>query len=61
MGCNVGKLDKALRIIVGIFLILAGLRLNTWFGAVGIIPIITALFSKCPMYTVFGVSTCSKD
>jgi hypothetical protein len=58
MECNVGKVDKILRILIGLFLILAGLRLNTWLGAVGVIPIITALFSRCPMYSVFGISTC---
>jgi len=61
MECNVGKIDKIFRIIFGIFLILAGLRLNTWLGAIGIIPIMTALFNRCPMYSVFGISTCKKD
>jgi hypothetical protein len=57
MECNVGKIDKIFRIILGIFLILAGLRLNTWLGAIGVIPIVTALFCKCPLYYVFGIST----
>lgn len=61
MECNIGKVDKFFRIVVGVFLILAGLRLNTWLGAVGILPIMTALFSRCPMYSVFGISTCKND
>jgi len=61
MECNVGKIDKILRIIIGLFLILAGLRLNTWLGAVGIIPIITALLGSCPAYSIFGISTCSNN
>ncbi|WP_082319637.1 YgaP family membrane protein [Candidatus Thioglobus autotrophicus] len=58
MECNIGKIDKTFRIVLGVFLILAGLRLNTWLGAIGVIPIVTALFCKCPLYSVFGISTC---
>lgn len=60
---NVGGVDRILRIVVGAALLL-------WFflepGAgpwhyaklIGIVPLLTGLFSTCPAYSLFGVSTC---
>jgi hypothetical protein len=60
MKCNVGKTDKAIRIIVGAAIILAGVYFKSWWGAVGVIPLITAFIGWCPAYIPFGIST-SKD
>lgn len=59
---NVGGLDRALRIIVGIVL-LAGFFLlpdasYRWFLLIGIVPLLTGLMSSCPLYSILGVSTC---
>jgi 4-amino-4-deoxy-L-arabinose transferase-like glycosyltransferase len=60
---NEGTLDRALRI-------LAGLALLVWFfvdngtGAlhyaklIGVVPLITGLIGSCPLYTILGLSTC---
>lgn len=56
---NVGGIDRALRIIVGIVLIaLVFVGPKTPWGWVGIIPLATALIGFCPAYKLFGLSTC---
>lgn len=56
---NVGKVDKIIRIIFGLAIIGAGVFFNTWLGAIGIIPIVTALIGWCPPYAILGINTCS--
>lgn len=59
---NVGAIDRALRIVVGLAL-LAGFFLNAdatwrWAYLIGIVPLATGLLSTCPLYSILGVSTC---
>lgn len=61
MKCNVGKADKAVRLIIGAGIIIAGVVFKSWWGLVGLIPIVTALVSWCPLYVPFGIRTCQKD
>ena len=61
MKCNVGGTDRIIRIILGIVIILAGLYFNSWWGAVGLVPLLTGLFKFCPAYIPFGFSTCGQD
>ncbi|ATG47353.1 YgaP family membrane protein [Celeribacter ethanolicus] len=61
---NVGGLDRILRIVIGLALIL-GFFLNTeaslrWLYLIGIIPLVTGLISSCPLYSIFGINTCKK-
>ncbi|MEN6375123.1 MAG: DUF2892 domain-containing protein [Smithella sp.] len=58
MKCNVGKTDKIFRIILGIIIILAGIYFQSWWGAIGIVPIVTGFIRWCPAYLPFGFSTC---
>lgn len=64
---NMGSADKTLRIIVA--LVIAGLYFFTDMisGTLGIILLVlaaifvlTSLVSFCPLYTVFGISTCPR-
>lgn len=58
---NVGTVDRALRIIVGLALI--GLTLNgnigVW-GWIGVLPVLTGIFRFCPAYPLLGISTCKR-
>ena len=61
---NVGSLDRGVRIIVGLALLsLVFLRQDSsrWFGLIGVLPLLTASLSWCPLYTVLGVKTCSAE
>lgn len=61
MKANVGGIDKVLRIVVGvvllslIFLVEGAAR---WWGLLGLIPLGTGVFGLCPLYALFGLSTC---
>ena len=61
MKCNVGKTDKIFRIILGVLIILAGIYFQSWWGAVGLLPIVTGFIRWCPAYVPFGLSTCKEE
>lgn len=61
---NVGTVDRIIRVIAGVALLAYafGYPAQTgwnWVGFVGVIPIATALFGTCPLYSLIGVSTCA--
>ena len=59
---NIGSLDKTLRLIVGIVLILlVFVGPQTPWGWLGLIPLVTALMSWCPVYVLFNLSTIKKQ
>lgn len=59
---NVGGIDRVLRIVVGLALLVAFFMLPEasyrWFLLIGIVPLATGLMSTCPLYSIFGMSTC---
>jgi hypothetical protein len=56
---NTGTLDRTVRIVLGLGLLsLAFFGPATPIGYVGIIPLVTGLIGFCPLYRVFGFSTC---
>jgi len=58
---NVGKIDKILRIVVGLAIIAYGVIEQSWLGAIGIIPLGTAISGWCPLYYPLGINTdCDK-
>ena len=59
MKSNVGGIDRVLRIVVGLVLIgLAATGTVGWWGWLGVVPLLTGLFSFCPLYTLLGVNSC---
>lgn len=59
MKANVGGLDKALRITAGVVLIaLAATGTVGMWGWIGIVPLLTGLFSVCQLYSLLGIKTC---
>ena len=60
MARNVGRVDRVIRIVIGVLLLgLYGaleppLRYLTLFG---LLPLGTGLLGNCPLYTLLGVST----
>lgn len=58
---NVGGLDRIARIVLGVVLIaLVFVGPKTPWGWVGVIPLVTGLFSTCPLYSLVGLSTCPR-
>jgi hypothetical protein len=60
MKCNVGKTDRIIRVILGACIVAIGVYLKSWWGAIGVIPIITAAIGWCPAYLPFGISSCKR-
>jgi len=60
MKTNVGTLDRSFRFALGLTLLGAGYYFQSWWGLVGILPLLTATFRFCPAYVPFGLSTCAK-
>ncbi len=56
---NVGGIDKILRILIGMALILLALTgtIGVW-GWIGVLPLATGLFNVCPAYKLIGINTC---
>lgn len=64
MKANVGSIDRALRIVVGVALLsmLVFVEGDTkYWGFVGLVPLLTGLFRFCPLYTMLGIRTCPAD
>ncbi len=55
---NIGKKDRIIRIALGIIVLVAGVVAHSWWGAVGLIPLLTSGVGFCPLYTLLGISTC---
>lgn len=56
---NMGGIDRAVRILVGLALIALSLTgtIGLW-GWIGVIPLATGLLASCPLYKLIGVNTC---
>jgi hypothetical protein len=59
---NVGGIDRVLRIVAGVALLAAFFALPEmsarWVLLIGIVPLATGLMGSCPLYSIFGLSTC---
>ncbi len=61
---NIGTIDRALRVIVGLLLIAYAIPLGfsktgwNWVGWIGVVPLLTAMIGNCPAYSILGISTC---
>ena len=60
MKANVGNSDRIIRFILGAVIIALGFYFKSWWGVVGIVPILTGLLNFCPIYNIIGVSTKKK-
>lgn len=57
---NEGTIDRVLRIVLGLALLsLTVVGPKSLWGLVGIVPLLTGIVGMCPLYSVFGISTCT--
>ena len=56
---NTGTIDRAVRVIAGLTLIVlaASNTIGVW-GYVGVLPLLTGAVGYCPAYTLLGMNTC---
>jgi hypothetical protein len=56
---NEHPIERTLRVLVGLgVLSLAFLGPKTPWGYLGLLPVVTGLSGVCPLYSMFGFSTC---
>lgn len=56
---NEHKIERAIRVVLGLgVLSLAFVGPATPWAFLGIVPLATGLLGSCPLYTLFGISTC---
>lgn len=57
---NEHPIDRVIRVVLGIALLsLVWIGPQTSWGWVGVVPLVTGLVGSCPLYRLFGISTCS--
>lgn len=57
---NEHPIDRVLRIALGIGLLsLTVVGPGTPWGLIGIIPLVTGVLGSCPLYRLFGFSSCA--
>lgn len=54
---NMGKGDRIFRVILGLVIIAVGIYYQSWWGAIGLVPLLTAAINWCPLYVPFKLST----
>lgn len=56
---NEGTIDRAIRVLVGLgVLSLVFVGPKTLWGLLGVVPLLTGLLGRCPLYTLLGIKTC---
>jgi hypothetical protein len=55
---NVCGKEKIARALLGILIILAGFYYGSWWGAIGLIPLLTAVIGYCPVTRMLRYSSC---
>lgn len=59
MTCNIGRIERVMRAIVGLGLIaIVFVGPQTTWGWIGLAPLATAVLGWCPPYALLGISTC---
>ena len=54
---NIGSADRVVRIILGVALLAWGYTAQNWWGAIGLVPLLTAVIGWCPAYAPLGIKT----
>lgn len=54
---NIGNADRAVRYIIGVIIILAGIYFKSWWGLIGVLPLLTGTIRYCPLYVPFKLNT----
>lgn len=59
LAVNQHPIERVVRLALGGILVGAAATgaIGAW-GYTGIVPILTGLLGRCPLYSVFGISTC---
>jgi hypothetical protein len=51
---NEGTIDRVIRVVIGLAIIGLGYYFKSWWGALGIIPLLTGIIGYCMIYELCG-------
>lgn len=56
---NEHPIERVLRVALGLALVVLAFTgtVGVW-GYIGVVPLLTGLVGSCPLYSLFGISTC---
>jgi hypothetical protein len=56
---NAGTIDRVIRVVLGLGLLsLTVVGPQTWFGLIGVVPLLTGVVGFCPLYSALGLRSC---
>jgi len=58
---KVGSIDGAIRTVLGLLIILVGHHLRSWWGLVGLVPLLSAMCGFCPLYWILRLDTRTRE
>ena len=58
---NIGPTDRNIRIIIGVAILAIGYFYQSWFGLVGLLPLLSTIFKVCPLYWTCHINTYCED
>ena len=61
MKCNIGKKDKIIRSIIALLFFAVGLIFHTWWGLLGVVPLVTVFTGFCGFYVPLKINTLKKS
>jgi hypothetical protein len=61
MKANVGSYDVAVRFTVGCLVLFFGTHFESWWGLVGLVPLLSAITGFCPLYVPLRLDTTFTD
>ena len=61
MKVNIGTADRVVRVIAGLVILGLGWYYRSWWGLIGLLPLLTAGIRFCPAYVPFGFTTCKPE
>lgn len=59
LSLNEHPIERIVRVVIGLVLLsLVVVGPKTYWGLIGLVPLVTGLFGTCPLYSLLGISTC---
>jgi len=61
MKTNIGSYDEGVRFVIGCVIGFWGAHVESSWGWLGLIPVLTATFHFCPLYALLHIDTTTYD
>jgi hypothetical protein len=58
---NVGRADRGLRLIIGLVVLITGYFYESYWGLLGLVPLVSGGMGWCPLYAILGMNSCRTE